>query len=245
MNRKTLKCTAISDTHTNFPKLKGGDILIHAGDSTYLGQPKEVYPFLDWLAEQDYTHKIFIAGNHDLGFEPIGEGIDCHLDTGYFRFRNMTLQKGLQDEYKAYAKERNIIYLHSELVIVEGLRIYGSPYQPEFCGWAFNLPRSGEKAQELYSKIPEKLDILITHGPPKGVRDKVLTINQFVDNREGCQILRNHVRRLKPRYHIFGHIHEGYGRYRTTNTYYINAAYCQRSYKDFNSPVDFLIKKHY
>jgi hypothetical protein len=71
------------------------------------------------------------AGNHDLTFDP-----DSYGATGV-RF-------GHQERYdcaEVKASLQNCTYLEDELVEIEGIRIYGSPWQPEFCDWAFNLPR--------------------------------------------------------------------------------------------------------
>jgi 3',5'-cyclic AMP phosphodiesterase CpdA len=66
-----VKITAISDTHGKHAELNltGGDLLIHAGDISNRGLVHEVNDFLHWFSNQNYTHKIFIAGNHDFLFE--------------------------------------------------------------------------------------------------------------------------------------------------------------------------------
>ncbi len=95
---------------------------------------------------------------------------------------------------------------HAELSI-DPLKIYGSPWQPEFYNWAFNLP-IGPKLQEKWQAIPTEVDILITHGPPKGIRDKAPSGYDC-----GCPLLREEImNRIKPRLHVFGHIHDGYGK---------------------------------
>src|SRR5579871_6070261 len=89
-----LKIDCISDTHTKHRKLKlpGGDILIHSGDCSYQGLLSEVTEFLDWFADQDYSHLIFVPGNHDFLFEKNPElckkmcedrGIILLNDSGY------------------------------------------------------------------------------------------------------------------------------------------------------------------
>lgn len=86
---------------------------------------------------------------------------------------------------------------------VEGLRIYGSPWQPEYGNWAFNLDR-GAPLKAKWDLIPEGVDILITHGPPKGFG------GQTREGDVGCDDLLEAVNRVKPLIHVFGHIHEGY-----------------------------------
>jgi len=120
-----MKITFISDTHNKHNHLtsKGmgnilgsGDVLVHAGDCTSMGKSHEITNFLNWFSMTDFKHKIFIAGNHDFGFE-------VHHD--------------IADEFK----ERGIIYLFDSEVVIDGVKFYGSPWQPEFYDWAFNLPR--------------------------------------------------------------------------------------------------------
>ena len=82
--------------------------------------------------------------------------------------------------------------------------MYGTPWQPEYCGWAFNLPR-GDACAAKWSQIPDGTDILITHTPPLGYGDHCCT-----GVRAGCEDLLNEVQgRVRPKYHVYGHIHEG------------------------------------
>ncbi len=61
--------------------------------------------------------------------------------------------------------QNNVTYLEDSETSIKGVSIYGSPWQPEFCDWAFNLPRKSEALREKWAKIPDKSDIVITHGP--------------------------------------------------------------------------------
>ena len=80
----------------------------------------------------------------------------------------------------------------------------GSPWQPEFGGWAFNLKR-GEECLRKWNLIPEDTDVLITHSPPLGFGDLCST-----GTRAGCvDLLQSVQTRVKPKYHVYGHIHEG------------------------------------
>ena len=103
-------------------------------------------------------------------------------------------------------------------VTVEGLRIWGSPWQPWFYDWAFNLKR-GEALAEKWELIPEGVDILVTHGPPAGYGDKC-----YDGRRVGCEDLLRHLSRVQPRLHLFGHIHEDRGEWRLGATRVINCA---------------------
>jgi Icc-related predicted phosphoesterase len=201
-----MRIVCLSDTHNLHDRIRvpEGDLLLHAGDATNRGTEKEVSAFTDWLAAQPHRHKVVVAGNHDFLFER---------------------QPGV-----ARAHVHGAVYLQDDAVEIEGIRIWGSPWQPEFYDWAFNLPR-GAALREKWDLIPEGTDVLITHGPPQGVRDGV-------DGRpEGCADLLEAVRRVRPRLHLFGHIHEGYGREERDGTTFVNASICDRGYRPVNPPV--------
>ena len=213
------RITFISDTHTKHEKLNGfldgGDILIHAGDLTGRGYITEIENFMKWYDKiNNYDTKIFIAGNHDFGFQDDNQKLQGLL-TGY----------------------KTIDYLEDELMMVGEeyetmIKIWGTPWQPEFHNWAFNLPR-GEKLKEKWDMIPMNTDILITHGPPLGKLDYVRYPNENV----GCEELMKRVEEIKPKIHVFGHIHEGYGYVFDGNTHYINAAVLNGRYEYRNKPV--------
>ena len=106
-----------------------------------------------------------------------------------------------------------VIYLEDDGAIVENLFFWGSPWQPEFCDWAFNLKR-GKECQAVCDLIPDQVDVLLTHGPPLGHGD--VTSSGL---RVGCEDLMYTVKsRLSHlKVHLFGHIHEGYGVTRDAN----------------------------
>ena len=213
------RITLISDTHTKHDKLNGflpgGDILIHAGDLTSRGYITEIENFAKWYDKiNNYDTKVFICGNHDFGFQDDNERV-----------------KGLLTGYK------NIDYLQDDWMMVgeeyeRMIKIWGSPWQPEFHNWAFNLPR-GEKLKEKWDMIPVDTDILITHGPPMGKLDYVPYDNVNV----GCEDLLTRIQDIKPKIHVFGHIHEGYGYVFDGNTHFINAAVLNGRYEYQNKPL--------
>jgi len=209
------KITIISDTHGKHEHLTStrmgnslgsGDILIHCGDISNVGKTHEIKDFLDWFSNTPFTHKIFIAGNHDFGFE--------HVDY-------------IAPDYI----EKGVTYLFDSSVEIDGIKFYGSPWQPEFYNWAFNLPR-GEKLAEKWVKIPGDTDILITHGPAYRMLDH--TINgQMV----GDEDLFNRILEVKPKLHCCGHIHWAYGQKSFNDTEFINAAVLNERYEHENKPV--------
>lgn len=200
MTLKGLKIDCISDTHTKHEKIKlpGGDILIHSGDCSYQGKLGEVLKFLDWYKEQDYSHLIFVPGNHDFIFE-----------------KNPQLMK-------EECEKRGIILLNDSGCEIEGIKIWGSPIQPWFYSWAFNKHR-GPEIKKHWDLIPEETEILITHGPPYLIRDGVPQRGGWYEN-VGCKDLYDRIVQTKVKLHVFGHIHEGAGHtYRDGRTY-VNAS---------------------
>lgn len=144
-----MKITAISDTHGKHKQLKlnGGDLLIHAGDISSFGNKEEVNCFLVWFSNQNFKHKIFIAGNHDFCFE---------------------------NQFQDIIIPDSITYLNDSGVEIEGVHIWGSPITPTFCNLAFNRDR-GDEINMHWNKIPINTDILVTHGPPFGILDETET----------------------------------------------------------------------
>jgi Icc-related predicted phosphoesterase len=213
------RITFLSDTHTKHDKLNGflhgGDVLLHSGDLTGRGYITEIENFMKWYDNiNNYDTKVFIAGNHDFGFQDDNQKL-----------------RGLLTGYKT------IDYLEDELMMVGEdyetmIKIWGTPWQPEFHNWAFNLPR-GEKLKEKWDMIPLNTDILITHGPPMGKLDYVRYDNVNV----GCEELMKRVEEIKPKIHVFGHIHEGYGYVFDGTTHFINAAVLNGRYEYRNKPV--------
>jgi Icc-related predicted phosphoesterase len=221
-----MKITILSDTHTKHNEIKtpksyrssnelleipGGDLLIHAGDFMNSGYYKEeAEGFFKWLDElEGYDTKVFISGNHDRIMENDPEW-----------------SKGILTGYK------NIDYLQDEsMSIQEGdgpeVKIWGSPWQPEFYNWAFNLPRNGDELKSKWGMIPEGIDILITHGPAWGVLDDVEG-NRGVHL--GCELLTERIKVVKPKIHICGHIHSGYGYHFDGFTHHFNASILNERY---------------
>lgn len=124
------------------------------------------------------------------------------------------------------------MYLQDEAVEIEGVKFYGSPWQLPFMNWAFNLPES--ELRKKFEHIPDDVDVLITHSPPHGILDSTPTKKDL-----GSRSLLEKVCKIKPRYHIFGHIHHGYGKHidKTRNITFINASLLDESYNFVNEPA--------
>ena len=217
-----MKIVAISDTHTlhNKVNMPEGDMLICAGDFTDQGSITDVAKFASWLAWLPYKYKIVIAGNHDFIFEREG-----------YSYRHTSSSADMTDIAINLLTEKGVIYLQDQACVIEDIKIYGSPWQPRFFDWAFNADR-GEELQRIWANIPEKTDILITHGPPAGILD----VNVYGKG-GGCQDLMNRIKVVKPKIHIFGHFHLKNGIVEQDGTKFVNATICNEKYKPVHKPV--------
>ena len=182
-----MKIWHISDTHTYHGLLKVPediDMVIHSGDATNPRDPyaseQEMLNFISWFGSLPIRHKVFVAGNHDLCIE-----------------RNLVT--------KIDFMKNGIVYLENDYTEVEGLKIWGSPFTPSFGqGWAFNKKRSA--LHDVWKKIPDDVDIVVVHGPPKGILDLAyhqLNCIEFC----GDEALRKRMYLLNPKLCLFGHIH--------------------------------------
>jgi Icc-related predicted phosphoesterase len=179
-----MRILAISDTHGFHKDLKDFsniDMIIHGGDFSNAKNPmfnqSEAVDFLDWYNDIPVKYKVLIAGNHDTSVEA---------------------RLVLPADFK------NIVYLEHEYVEIEGIKIFGSPYTPQFGGWAFMRDRG--KLDPFWEQIPYDTDILVTHGPPKGILDLSYNREDILEY-YGDKELLNHVHRVNPKHMIFGHIH--------------------------------------
>lgn len=220
-----MKLTIISDTHNKHNlvhyDLPGGDLLIHAGDISSMGYEHEILNFCTWYDKIiTYDHKVFIAGNHDWGFLNNAGKINGLLT----QFKTIDY---LQDDKKT------LYYDGPNGDITEdNITIWGSPWQPEFYNWSFNLPRNGEELKEKWNQIPS-VDILVTHGPAWGFLDDV---EGRRGQHLGCELLAQRIKLIKPKIHICGHIHSGHGHYFDGVTHYFNASVLDERYLYANKP---------
>ena len=242
------RITGISDTHNKHNqlegKLPGGDILIHAGDITSLGRKDEVKRFIKWFSKQEYKYKVFIAGNHDMTFDSEKllrdklahfEGrteYDTECADGKPEWLDNLLISGLNP---------NVFYLENSFVMLDDIKIWGSPISPTFgYGWGFNKDR-GHEINKVWDSIPNDTDIVITHSPIYGYCDRASNTNQNV----GCEDLYHRLQEVKPHLHFAGHIHEAYGwgtipyKDEWGDIYTFNGCSCNLRYEVFNEPITF------
>lgn len=211
-----MKICAMSDVHNRIPLMspEPADLLIIAGDLTYAGSAPELGYFNEALGafRSNYKEILIVAGNHDVHF------------------------------YNYPEEAKNILtnarYLEDEKFVYKGVRFYFSPWVPVIGLWAFEYP-SDDAAREIWSKIPNNTDVLVTHGPPSDVGTLDWADNAYVKGPIGCPILGEAVKRVKPKCHIFGHIHEGYGSVEKRGTTFLNVSSLKRDYVTINPPVVF------
>ena len=137
--------------------------------------------------------------------------------------------------YRNKSEATDLEYLLDSGYEFDNLKIWGSPWTPTFFNWYFMKDR-GEDIKKMWDLIPDDTDILVTHGPPYGILDYVGGDNQ------GCLDLLHAVRRVKPKLHIFGHIHEGYGQTEIDGTIFVNASIMDGKYRPRNKPITVILE---
>lgn len=205
-----MRIVCLADTHSLHHQVvvPPGDVLIHAGDHCNHGTQGEIRNFNRWIGGLPHPRKLVVAGNHDLPW---------HRRPRYAR-----LWLGQAE------------YLQGTSTQVEGMRVWGSPWHPEIvqgnpAGWAFQLPRGGPELQSIWDQIPEDVEVLITHTPPRGILDPI---------GKGCELLLARLAQLpRLRLHVFGHIHGGYGQTQRESVHFLNASICDEDYRPGNPPL--------
>lgn len=225
----------ISDLHGYYPNLEGGDLLIIAGDCTARDRLLQWADFFHWIKDQNYNKKILIAGNHDNfmfnGFPKTEEEAEDLKEV------RLILQES----------ESDFEYLCDSGTEFEGLKIWGSPWTNKFKGMnphcmAFTVDRD-EDLCDKWDKIPHDTDILITHSPPNSIMDGI-PVKDGSFYHAGSKSLFGWLKYVeRPKLHIFGHIHEGYGKTEVFPTYddkmmiSVNASHVNENYEPVNKPI--------
>lgn len=223
----------MSDTHNMTHKLPyllpQADVFLHGGDFSKTGTPEQVQEFVAFLRALPYSLKIVIAGNHELTFDEAS-----YNAKNWQRFHPQKHNTVETKRLLTSLRSEGIIYLEDESYVhpEKKWKVYGSPWQPEFWDWGFNLPR-GQPLKEVWDKIPIDTNILITHGPPHNILDATST-GQNV----GCEELRKRMDQLDHTVlHLFGHIHEAYGVKTVGSKLYVNASTVDLNYKPIHEPI--------
>jgi predicted phosphodiesterase len=217
-----MKAVVISDTHRyhrQLKKLPEGDLLIHCGDITDVGEEYQFDDFLDWFKSQkQFQYKLFIAGNHDFCFE---------TNNRYYA----SVMKNIKYYQK---KDKNLHYLFNNTIEIEGIKFYGSPYTKWFHNWAFNV--KPEHLESCWSQIPDDTQVLITHGPCFEILDQNVAGEYCGDS-----FLYDRVMSIPSiKYHMFGHIHTHFTETQViekNGKTFINASVLNENYLMTNPPV--------
>jgi Icc-related predicted phosphoesterase len=235
-----MKIVVFSDTHNKHKQveLPECDIAIFAGDLSSVGHKHEVESFLNWYGKQyQCKQKVFIAGNHDKSFDK--RFFHSFEDHDLFKENEPLGKPGwLIDMLDRARLVFNIQYLENSSVVLEGLKIWGSPITPSFYRqyWAFNADRN-EEIQSYWNNIPKDANIIVTHGPVHGKLDYIPESSEYV----GCVDLKAKIEEINPIMFICGHIHSGRGIYNTDKTLYVNASIMDNSYNKQGEPMLFNI----
>jgi Icc-related predicted phosphoesterase len=205
-----MKIVIISDTHGGHEALGNlrGDVLIHCGDIEHLFKPDDqaIEKMDDWFGRQQFDHILCTGGNHDLTLEGL-------VRSGKQPFRNAT-------------------FLHDAEMVIDGIKFYGAPWVPQLENHAFF---ADERAlDEAWSRIPEDVDVLITHTPPAGVLDMSSRGAML-----GCARLARRLKAVKPVLHCFGHVHASAGSRVRGATTYVNASSVNSSFEIAVAPFEF------
>lgn len=213
MRASELNLVCISDTHGDHENvsLPSGDVLIHAGDLTGHGTKEETQAFFRWFGMQNFNYKICVAGNHDTYMEQ--DPTAC----------------------QEMANSAGVVLLNDSGCNVEGVAIWGSPITPRFLDWSF-MRDPGDDIEAHWNLIPVDTDVLITHGPAYGILDEV---DREGGDREhtGCPSLLKRIELVQPSFHVFGHIHEDFGRIENGNVSHCNVSTMNKQYEISNKAV--------
>ena len=195
------KILVTSDIHGTIPQIEPADIFLICGDispvddmHTNNSQRKWFEGvFVPTISKLPAKHIVFIAGNHDVFLYNLYRRNDQH--------------------YLKNILPENVHYLCDSSITLEGIKIYGSPWvnRPEWGTpnspvWSFSHDNSDYLAKR-FNKIPDDVDILMTHSPPYGYCDMIQ--NMEYEGHIGSFELTEAINKKKPRYSFFGHIHSG------------------------------------
>ncbi|GMT37091.1 hypothetical protein PFISCL1PPCAC_28388 [Pristionchus fissidentatus] len=197
--------------------------LFTPGDITSYGDAETLMQFNEELGSLPHPNKIVIAGNHELGFDSTEDQSER---------KDKWQGHGTPEGWKLLT---NCTFLNDSSIEIDGVTFYGSSWHP-LEGYPFYRPR--DELGKKWDRIPENVDVLITHSPPLGQLDLYPPAERW-----GCRYLLEKVEELRPHLHVFGHVHDCYGAVRNKHTIFVNAA-SQKSTKDgFNRPLIAYIPK--
>ncbi len=198
-----MKLAIISDTHGRPFEIPECDVFIHCGDITAGGSLEETEQFMKWLRRQTQVGlSLIVPGNHDRCF---------------------------QEEWLAvedmFASE-DVLVMIDQAIKLGDRTFYGSPWTPPFMNWFFMADE--ERLGMLYRAMPKEVDVLITHGPPRGILD-----TGYQDPHVGSIALAEAIEWRNIKHNVFGHLHSCGGQTvqpYVDGTIYHNVAACDDAY---------------
>lgn len=233
-----MKIVAISDIHGTLHNPKDndfwpeGDVLCICGDIMPLDIQRDtiesivwlVTDFFNWVRELKYDHVLLIAGNHDFVFQTLS--VDKN--------GNHRKPKRVMKKLSAPTK---LILLEDSGCVIADKTFYGTPWCPKLSNWAYYA--DSEKLTQKFDKIPDNVDVLLTHCPPKvELYGTVLETGWNHMNDFGCQELAEAILKKKPKLSIFGHVHSGDHRVRHLgDTIYANVSAKDEGYEYRRMPT--------
>lgn len=228
---------AISDLHGHYPELPGGDALLLGGDYTATNTIPEWSEFFDWLKKQDYSHKVYIAGNHDRFLEQCMSTTEVYKH--FLSHQFITCFDQIEELKKEFLEFhiKNSYYILDEMIEIEGIKIYGTPWTKTFEGInpkckAFTVEEDW-MLDEKFKSIPKNVDILVSHGPAMGILDTT----KFNEN-VGSLFILHALENVSPKYFLCGHIHEQGGKNKKHNdTLCFNISHVNEMYEPVNKPL--------
>lgn len=246
------KICAISDIHGSLIDIPECDILCICGDILPLDIQKNTIesvawlagPFQTWLSEAPCEHVVLTWGNHDfIGERLFDYGTKNICDKQY---KGMFGHNGEEQSWDLFLNDEydKITILVDDFVIIDGIKIYGTPWCPELFNWAFYGDTN--KLNDKFSLIPDDTDIIITHCPPRfGQQGIVLQYGWNYLKNFGCQELQESINKkfkdsTKPVYVLSGHIHSGNHDWeKDGNILYRNVSIKNEDYRIDYSPLVF------
>jgi Icc-related predicted phosphoesterase len=167
-----------------------------------------------------------VKGNHDVAMQ--GDYYD--------RAWNVFHKEKVNAEMMRDLISSKFNYLQDSSIVIDDIHIYGTPWVNKCGEWAFSEIEA--KLKTHYTKIPNNVDVLVTHGPAEGTADATI-----FGKRAGSSSLQVELVRKKPLVHVFGHVHEGYGVHRNGPVLALNASSCTAGYRPTNVPLVFDLKR--
>ena len=205
-----MKIVAVGDTHGAMFPVPDGDVFVHVGDLCRRSDLSELEEQASWIRALPHRHKLVIAGNHDW---PLGACTRARTVCKACAARGVaTCEPASQERARDLFRGDGLTYLEDSEITIDRVRFYGTPWQANYHEWTFNLP-PGAPLDAIWGRIPDALDVLITHVPPLGHGDRL-----DGGERVGDASLLARVERAQPRLHLFGHIHQDGGTWRLGET---------------------------